>query len=91
MLKSSDKAFRESSLRKCRKALRMKDPAAFCAALGSMSRHEGMTGISNRIGANRTHLYRGLSETGNPSFATVLKILSVLGLKLYVMPDSPKN
>ena len=39
-----------------------------------------------RIGLNRVGLYKALSENGNPSFATVMKITRALGLKLRLEP-----
>ncbi len=32
-------------------------------------------------------LYKALGENGNPSFATVMKVLSALGLKFHVEPQ----
>ncbi|MGL5805750.1 MAG: DNA-binding protein, partial [Xenococcaceae cyanobacterium] len=39
----------------------------------------------------RESLYKALSETGNPQFTTVLKILSALGLKIAIEPLSDRS
>lgn len=35
-------------------------------------------------GQAREGLYKALSENGNPDFATVMKVIKALGLKLHV-------
>jgi DNA-binding phage protein len=35
---------------------------------------------------SRESLYKALSETGNPSFATVLKVARAVGLKFHAQP-----
>lgn len=42
-----------------------------------------MTEIARETGLSRESLYKALSENGNPSLATVLKVATVLGLKLH--------
>jgi probable addiction module antidote protein len=58
------------------------DPALIAAAIGDAARARGMTEIAQETGLAREALYRALSDTGNPEFATVLKVLRVLGLRL---------
>ena len=41
-----------------------------------------MTEISRQTGLSRESLYKSLSGDRNPSFDTVLKVISALGLKL---------
>lgn len=50
-----------------------------------------MTQLARDTGLTREGLYKALSAEGNPKFATVMKVIKVLGLKLHasVMPDSP--
>jgi len=43
-----------------------------------------MTQVAKEAGLSRESLYRSLSEEGNPSFSTILKVLSAVGLKLSV-------
>jgi probable addiction module antidote protein len=60
------------------------DPALITHALGVIARAEGMTEVARRAGLTRTSLYKALSEDGHPEFATVLKVLRALGLKMSV-------
>ena len=45
-----------------------------------------MTRIARETGLGRESLYKSLSNQGNPEFATVLKVLQALGLRLQVVP-----
>jgi probable addiction module antidote protein len=58
------------------------DPALIAAAIGDAARAHGMSELARETGLAREALYRALSETGNPEFATVLKVLRALGLRL---------
>ena len=61
------------------------DDAAFIAkALGNIARAKGMTQLSKDTGLGRESLYKALSGEGNPSFATILKVIHALGLKFQV-------
>ena len=64
-------------------ALEEGDPALFVAALGDIARAKGMTEIARKTGLGRESLYKALSPDGNPEFATVLKVVHSLGLKLH--------
>ena len=59
------------------------DPGLIAAALGDIARAEGMTKIATEAGLGRESLYKALSPDGNPGFATVLKVMRVLGLRLH--------
>jgi len=59
------------------------DPTLFTATLGDVARAKGMTQIARQTGLGRESLYKALSPDGNPEFATVLKVLHSLGLKLH--------
>ena len=62
------------------------DDAAFLAkALGTVARARGMTQIAKDVGLGRESLYKALSGDNNPSFATMLKVMSALGMKLQVV------
>ena len=56
-------------------------------AIGTVARSEGMTKISERTGLNRESLYRSLREGGNPTFATVQKVLAACGLRFVIVSD----
>jgi probable addiction module antidote protein len=62
------------------------DPAFIALVLGEVARARGMTQTARDAGMTREGLYKALSAQGNPSFATVLKVLGALGLKLHVTP-----
>jgi probable addiction module antidote protein len=64
------------------------DPAYIVAALGEVARAHGMTKLASKAGISREELYKALSEEGNPSFATVIKVLAALGLRLRVEPQT---
>lgn len=67
-------------------ALEDGDPSLVVAALGDIARSKGMTQIARETGLGRESLYKALSIEGNPEFATVLKVLQSLGLRLQVVP-----
>jgi probable addiction module antidote protein len=52
-------------------------------ALGGVARARGMTEIARETGLSRESLYKALSEEGNPSFATVMKVLQALSIELH--------
>ena len=52
-------------------------------ALGDIARAKGMSQVARDAGLSRESLYKALSENGNPSFATVLKVAKALGVKLH--------
>ena len=60
------------------------DPIFIAKAIGDLARARGMSQTARDTGITREGLYKALSEEGNPSFATVLKVLSALGLRLHV-------
>jgi probable addiction module antidote protein len=62
------------------------DPSLISAAIGDVARARGMTELARETGLSRESLYRALSEEGNPSFSTVLKILQTFGIRLEAKP-----
>jgi probable addiction module antidote protein len=62
------------------------DPVLLNVALGDIARSRGMTDIARRAGVSRESLYRSLSKDGNPSAATLLKVIGALGIKLNAVP-----
>ena len=67
------------------------DPALITAALGDIARAKGMTQIARDAGLGRESLYKALSPLGNPEFATILKVVAALGLKLHAAPATAKS
>ncbi|MFN3720576.1 MAG: addiction module antidote protein [Rhizobium rhizophilum] len=55
-------------------------------ALNTVARSLGMTSVAVEAGLGRESLYKALSDTGNPEFTTVLKLMKAMGLKLSALP-----
>ena len=55
-------------------------------ALGVAARSEGMTKLAAKTGVNRQALYTALSENGNPTLETLLKVLAAMGVRLRCEP-----
>ena len=62
------------------------DVSGIARALGDIARAKGMSEVAKQAGLSRESLYRALSEGGNPSFATVLKVARALGVRLHAQP-----
>ena len=62
-------------------------PADVVKALGTIPRARGMSQIARDTGLGRESLYKALSPEGNPEFATVMKVVRALGLKLRAEPE----
>ncbi len=61
------------------------DPELIAHFLGIAARARGMTKIAKKTGLTRAALYKALSAQGNPEFATIMKVINALGLKLKVV------
>ncbi len=59
------------------------DPGLISAVLGDIARAKGMAQIAEKTGLGRTSLYKALSPEGHPDFATILKVIDALGIKLH--------
>jgi probable addiction module antidote protein len=62
------------------------DPGYMAAVLADVARSRGMAATARAAGISREGLYKALAPDGNPSYATVAKIVSALGLRLTVVP-----
>lgn len=58
------------------------DPAFVAQALGVIARSGNLSELARQVGMSREGLYKALSTDGNPSFATIMKVASALGLRL---------
>ena len=58
------------------------DAAFIAKALGDIARAQGMTQVARDAGLSRESLYKALSGERSPSFDTILRVVSALGLKL---------
>lgn len=57
------------------------DPSAVPHALGIIARSQNMSELARRVGMSRDGLYKALSEDGNPTWTTILKVTNALGLR----------
>ncbi len=62
------------------------DAAGISRALGDIARAKGMSQVARDAGLSRESLYKALGENGNPSFATVLKVVRALGVRFHATP-----
>jgi len=58
------------------------DPQLIIAAIGDVARARGMSNVVGDAVCGRESLYKSLSQTGNPSFETVIKVMTALGYGL---------
>ncbi len=72
-------------------ALEEGDPTLVAAALGDIARAKGMTQVAREAGLGRESLYKALSPSGNPEFATILRVVAALGLQLHATPAAAKG
>ena len=54
--------------------------------LNVVARAQNMSALAREAGLDRAGLIRTLSDNGNPSFATVIKITRALGLRVRLEP-----
>lgn len=59
-------------------------PDELLRALGTIARSHGMTALARECGISREALYRALSDGGNPTLTTLLRVLKALGVRLAV-------
>jgi len=58
------------------------DSHLIVAAIGDVARARGMSKIAEDTECGRESLYKSLSQNGNPSFDTVVKVMRSLGFAL---------
>jgi len=63
------------------------DAAFIAKALGDIARAKGMTEIARDSGLSRESLYKALSGDRVPTFDTVLRVMTALGLSIHVTAD----
>jgi probable addiction module antidote protein len=64
------------------------NPDLIITAIGDVARAQGMSKIADETNRGRESLYKSFSQSGNPSFETVIKVLSSLGFVLRPTPAS---
>ena len=63
------------------------DPAFITHALGVVARARNMSELARDTGLTRQGLYKALSGESETSFATVMKVVRALGLRIAFVPD----
>ncbi|KAA0697518.1 putative addiction module antidote protein [Neorhizobium sp. P12A] len=71
-----------------RAAFETEDAMSITKALGMVARASSMSQLARDVGMSRSALYRALSGDRNPEFATILKVMKALGLKLRSEPGN---
>ena len=69
-------------------ALEQGDLGLIMATLGDIARARRMALVAQETGLGRESLYKSLSAEGNPEFATVLKVVRALGLRLQAAAET---
>ena len=67
--------------------LGLDDPAALLVALRQVAKAHGMADVARRADVGEKTLFRALSENGNPTIATLHKVLHAVGLRLSVTTE----
>ena len=62
------------------------DGSVIRAALKHVARTRNMSALARDAGLNRGNLYEAMSEDGNPTLTTLLRITRGLGLRLHLEP-----
>ena len=70
-------------------ALEENDTETLLDVIGAIARSKGMAQIAKELHLARESLYRSLSQDGNPSFDTVVKVLDNLGFQLSIRQKVP--
>ena len=64
--------------------MELEDPAALVVALRQVAKAHGMAEVARRADVGDKTLFRSLGENGNPTLATLQKVLHAVGLRLSV-------
>ena len=59
------------------------DAAGIARALGDIARAVGMSKVAKQSGLSRESLYKTLSEDGNPSLDTILRVARAVGVRFH--------
>lgn len=67
------------------------DAAFIAKALGDIAPAKGMAKVARDSGLSRESLYKAFSGERSPDFATILKVVGALGLKLHAQVPCGKS
>lgn len=59
------------------------DAAGIARAIGDIARAVGMSKVAKQSGLSRESLYKALSEGGNPSLDTILRVARAVGVRFH--------
>lgn len=60
------------------------DGSLIRAALNDIARAQNVSQLAREIGMTREGIYKALSDNGNPTFATIMRITRALGMRLRI-------
>ena len=60
------------------------DGSLIRVALNDIARAQNMSRLAREVGMTREGLYKALSEKGNPTFTTVMRITRALGMQVRI-------
>ncbi|MXZ79939.1 MAG: putative addiction module antidote protein [Gammaproteobacteria bacterium] len=63
------------------------DGSLMRAALHDIARAGNMSELARETGMSREGLYKALSKSGDPTFATVMRIMQALGMKVRITSE----
>jgi probable addiction module antidote protein len=67
--------------------MELDEPATLLVALRQVAKAHGMAEVARRANVGDKSLFKALSAEGNPTLATVHKVLHAVGLRLSVVPE----
>ena len=70
--------------------MELQDPAALLVALRQVTAAHGMAEVARRADMGDKTLFRSLGDNGNPTLATLQKVLQAVGLRLSVQAAPAK-
>lgn len=59
-------------------------PEELLCALNTIARSRGMSALARETGVSREALYRALSDHGNPTLDTLVRVMKAFGVRLAV-------
>ena len=60
------------------------DGSLIRAALNDITRAQNVSQLARDIGMTREGIYKALSDNGNPTFATIMRITRALGMRVRI-------
>jgi len=67
------------------------DPAEIRDALNVVARAQGMSEVAKAAGVTREGLYKTLGAGGNPEFATIMRVIGAMGIRLSAQASDTKR